>query len=185
MEIDKKELKVIHFIPPVIILALFLNPYIEAQQTNYQWLFMTAHYALFIAGLLLMYKIVRGSPLLLIPSAFLVSFWHYPYFFALAAAYPFYRAINDLSFIVAGALAGISAYRLSTLVRFSLIILWMIVDTILSLVFVLQIPVYSNLEYSFSPYSVSQELDTGIAMFIVMSVIIVYIFARFLKELLY
>lgn len=184
MEIDKKRLRITNFIPSLVLLVLFLNPYVEAQETLYQWLFMTAHYALFIGGFFLTYKLLRSSALWIIPSAFIVGFWHVPYFFALAAAYPLFRGLNDFFFILAGILAGIGSYNLSLLYRFSLLIVWMTVDTVLSIVFLLQNPAYSNLVYAFSPYSISQEINTAVVMWIVMSAIIVYVFGKFLKELL-
>ncbi|ARM74790.1 DUF1404 domain-containing protein [Acidianus manzaensis] len=185
MEIDKKKLKITHFIAPIILLIAVLNPYVETQETLYQWLFMTAHYLLFIGGFLLSYKVLRSSPLWIIPSAIIIGFWHIPYFFALAAAYPLFRGLNDIFFILAGILAGLGSYKLSLFSRFSLLILWMTVDTILSVVFLLQIPAYSNAVYTFSPYSLSQEINTAIAMWVDMSAIIIYVFGKFLKELLF
>ncbi|AWR93238.1 DUF1404 domain-containing protein [Acidianus brierleyi] len=185
MKLDKEKVKFSHFIPPIILLALVLNPLTESQEFLHEWLFMVSHYVLFIGGLLLSYKVIKGSTYWIIPSAFLVSFWHVPYFFALAGAFTFFRALNDFSLILAGILAGISASRLSLFSWLSLIIIWMLADTILSIVFLLEFPAYSNAVYKFSPYSESQEFNTAISMWIVMSAIIVYVFGKFLKELLF
>ncbi|AWR96310.1 DUF1404 domain-containing protein [Acidianus sulfidivorans JP7] len=185
MKIDKEKLKISHFIVPIVLLVSVLNPYVEAQETLYQWAFMTAHYVLFIGGFLLIYRILRSSALWIIPSAIIIGFWHIPYFFALAAAYPLFRGLNDFFFILAGILAALGSSNLSLFSRFSLLILWMTADTILSIVFLLQNPAYSNVMYSFSPYSISQELTTAVAMWIDMSVIIIYVFGKFLRELLF
>lgn len=183
MEVNKKELKITHFIPSLVLLLLFLNPYIEVQETSYQWLFMAAHYALFIGGFYLTYKILSGSSIWIVPSAFIVVFWHYPYFFALGASYLLFRGLNDFFFIFAGALAGIAVSKLSMLIKYSLLVLWMTVDTIFSLIFLFENPLYSNIAYNFSPYSPSQEFNTAIAMFIIMSIIIAYVFAGLIKDL--
>ncbi|BFH73158.1 DUF1404 domain-containing protein [Sulfurisphaera javensis] len=185
MEIDKKELKVSHFLLPIGILVLFLNPYVEGLESNYQWLFMLSHYAMFIAGLLLINGIVKGNYLLLIPSAIIAVFWHLPYYFSLAAAFPIYRILCELSLVLSGIMAGIGISKLSLLYRFGLVIIWMTADTAYSIIFLLGNPAYTNVVYPFSPYTVSQEINTAIAMWIIMSVIIAYIAGKFLRELLF
>ena len=183
--INKKELKLTHFIPGLVILIAFLLPYTEAMETQYQWLFMLAHYMLFIGGFLLLYNMIKGSPLLIVPSAFLVTFWHLPLFFNLAAAFTTFRVLNDVSFIVAGALAGIAAGKMKLTLKFSLLVLWMTVDTAFSIVFLLQNPAYTDIAYPFSPYTPAEEIGTAVLMWIVMSGIIAYVIGKFLRELLF
>jgi len=182
--INKKELKLSHFIPGLVILIAFLNPYTEAMETEYQWLFMLAHYMLVIGGFLLIYNVVKGSPLLTIPTAFLVTFWHLPPFFNLAAAYTTFRVLNDISFIIAGILAGIAIGKMNLALKYSLFIVWMTVDSTFSIVFLLENPAYTNVVYPFSPYTPSEEVATAVLMWIVMTAILTYVFGRFLKELL-
>ncbi|BAB65094.1 DUF1404 domain-containing protein [Sulfurisphaera tokodaii] len=184
MEIDKKKLKVTHFIFPLVLLIIFLNPVVESYETLYQWLFMLAHYSLFIGGLLLTYRLIKGTPFLIIPSGVIAVFWHLPMYFNLAAAFTSYRILNDLTLVLAGILAGIGSGKLSLLQKFSLIIVWMTADTAYSIVFLLENPAYSNVVYSFSPYTPSQEINTAVVMWIIMSIIIAYIAGKFLKELL-
>ncbi len=185
MNLDRGKIKFSHFIPSIILLVGALNPFTEEQEFLHEWVFMTSHYILFIGGLLISYKLIRGSIYWIIPSAILVSLWHVPYFFALAGAFTIFRALNDFTFIIAGILAGIGAYGLSLFSWISILILWMMADTILSVVFLLELPAYSNLAYSFSPYPPSEELNTAIAMWIMMSIIIVYVFGKFLRQLLF
>ena len=184
MEVDKNKLRVSNLVLAVVLLSAFLNPAVEGYETSYQWLFMLAHYGLFLGGLSLTYRLVKGTPLLLLPSGFIVVLWHLPLYFSLAAAFPTYRALNDVTLALAGALAGAAGGSLSTMWKFSLIVLWMAVDSAYSLVFFSGDPLYSNEVYRFSPYPPTQEIYTAITMWVVMSAVIAYIIAKFVNYMI-
>ncbi|MCI2413992.1 MAG: DUF1404 domain-containing protein [Candidatus Aramenus sp.] len=184
MKIEKTHVKTSWYVTSLALLLAFLNPVTESLETVNQWLFMLSHYFLFVGGFLLSYKVVRGPSVWIVPSAFLAVLWHLPYFFALAGAFLTFRAMNDASMIASGVLAGIGAGSLSVMKKLGLLIVWMTADTVYSIVFLLQFPQYSNSAYPFSPFPISQEVNTAIAMWVVMSGVIVYVLGGFLKELL-
>ncbi|EZQ11254.1 hypothetical protein CM19_01885 [Candidatus Acidianus copahuensis] len=185
MKIQKNEVSIKQLIASIALILAFVNPYVEGIEFKEQWVFMVSHYLLFIGGFLLVYKVFRGNPLLLIPSAILVVFWHTPYYFALAGSFLSFRLINDISMIVAGLLAGIGSSSLKLFSWLSLFVLWMTADTAYSIFFLLQVPQYSNVSYPFSPYSPQQEIQTAVAMWFVMSGVIIYVIGKFLKKLIF
>jgi hypothetical protein len=183
MEILKDQLKKRNFIVPLVFLIIAVNPYTEIMEFKYQWLFMTTHYLLYIAGFVLSYKIMRGSILYLIPGIILPVFWHLPQFFALAGAYIIWRILNDSTLFIGGMFAGMTITKLSNAIKVLLLVLWMSGDSVLSVILIVGWPPYSNQVYPFSPFPVSQEIYTGIVMFGIMTAIFVYIVINMLRSI--
>ncbi|QKQ99184.1 DUF1404 domain-containing protein [Metallosphaera tengchongensis] len=166
----------------LILLIFSINPYTELKEFSLEPLFMATHYLLFISGFLLMER--RTLPGYLVSlSIALVGLWHVPLLYALAASSPAYRAMNDLSLFSAGILGGGATSRLSTAVKLFLFILWMSADSVLSVILIVGWPPYSDEVYPFSPFSINQELSTGLVMFGIMTVIFIIVILKFLRSI--
>ncbi|BCS93990.1 MAG: hypothetical protein MjAS7_2598 [Metallosphaera javensis (ex Sakai et al. 2022)] len=165
----------------ILLLVFALNPITELEEFRFEPLFMASHYALFIGGFLLSMG-RKYSPLLVLPAVFLVVLWHVPFFYALAGTFSTYRIINDLSLLLAGVLAGGSSNSLSFPMKLLLFVGWMGADSVLSVILIVGWPPYSNQVYSFSPYSVGQEVVTGLTMFGIMTTIFVVVLFRLLRS---
>ncbi len=169
----------------LLLIALTMNPFTEGMETAHEWLFMTSHYVLVIAGFLMAFRWLRGKLFLLVPAASLLVLWHVPLFYALAGSDLAFRLACDVSMIASGILIGMSSSSMSTLTWLSLFVVWMSADTFLSIVLLLQIPAYSNVGFPFSPYTPSQEVTTAVAMWVIMSGIIAVVLGNFLRKLIF
>ncbi|MBW9141188.1 MAG: DUF1404 domain-containing protein [Candidatus Aramenus sp.] len=183
MEILRDQLNWKNLSLPLIFLIASLNPFTEEAEFHEQWLFMTTHYLLYIAGFLIGLKAIRGPIVFLLPGIALPVFWHVPLFFALAGAYLPWRAANDLTLFLAGISAGMTIYKLSNVMKILLFVLWMSADSVLSVVLIVGIPAYSDEAYPFSPFPVSQEPVTGLVMFGIMTAVFVYVVVNLVKSI--
>ena len=165
----------------ILLLVFALNPLTELEEFRLEPLFMASHYALFIGGFLLTMG-RKYSRLLVVPAIFLVVFWHVPYFYALAGGSAIYRIINDLSLLLAGILAGGSSSSHSFPMKLLLFVGWMGADSVLSVILIVGWPPYSNQVYPFSPFSVGQEIVTGLTMFGIMTTVFVVVLFRLLRS---
>ncbi len=179
--LNRSEVKPLNFIAPALLIALSVNPITEELEFHQEFLFMLTHYALFIGGFLLAYKLLRLPIYSVLGGIFLAVFWHIPYFFALAGAYPKVRAVNDITLLLAGVLAGGALHALNNGIRLSLLIAWMGADSVLAIILLAGWPPYSNMVYPFSPFPESQEFLTGLSMFFIMFVIFLVAIANFLR----
>ncbi|BBG24776.1 hypothetical protein IC006_2110 [Sulfuracidifex tepidarius] len=179
--LNRDQMKISNFIAPVVLIGLAVNPFTETVEFHQEFVFMLSHYALFIGGFLLAYKILKLPSYAILGGAFLAVFWHVPYFFALAGAFPVFRALNDTTLIIGGILAGGSLHALNNGIRLSLLIAWMGADSVLAIILLAGWPPYSNLVYPFSPFSEPQEFLTGLSMFFIMFVIFLVAIANFLR----
>ncbi len=169
----------------LLLIGITMNPFMENLEFHEEWLFMITHYLLVIAGFLFTFRWIKGSVLLVLPATLLLVLWHVPYFYALAGAFMTFRLMCELSMIAAGLMIGASAQSMSTFTWLGLFLLWMLADTVFSVVLLLQVPAYSNAGYSFSPFPPSQEVGTAVAMWIFMSGIIAITLGNFLRKLLF
>ncbi|WP_231136409.1 DUF1404 family protein [Acidianus ambivalens] len=67
---------------------------------------MLDHYAIYGAGVLLGYKLLRTNFYLFLLGAIPAGFWHIPLFFALGASFVQYRTIEELTLFLGGLIAG-------------------------------------------------------------------------------
>jgi hypothetical protein len=60
----------------------------------------------------------------------------------------------------------------------------MLGDSALAIIFIVSDPIYSNVDYRFSPYPPSSLPLAGVAMFIVMNIFLAYVLSKYIKSLL-
>ena len=168
---------------PVVIVIAFVNPFVESLQTINPIIFMLDHYALYFAGILIGYKFFKGSLLSLIIGIIPAGFWHIPLFFALSAAFPFYRDLEEATLFLGGILAGSFIPRMSLTFKVVMLGVYMFADSLLSIFFVLGYPQYSNVDYKFLAWGTGILPFVGIEMFIVMNIILVYSLYKLLKNI--
>ncbi|AWR93267.1 DUF1404 domain-containing protein [Acidianus brierleyi] len=167
---------------PIVFVVAFVNPYVEILQFNNPVIFMLDHYALYAAGVLIGYKMFKGSIYSFILGIIPAVFWHVPYFFALAAAYIDFRALCEITLFLGGLLAGSFIYKMSLTLRIISLAVYMLGDTLLSIFFILAYPQYSNATYRFLSWSPGALPAVGIAMLIVMNLILVYSIIKIMKS---
>jgi hypothetical protein len=143
---------------------------------------MLDHYALYAAGVIIGYKMFKGSIYSFFIGIIPAVFWHLPYFFALAAAFIEFRALCELTLFIGGVLAGSYIYKMSLTVRIISLAVYMLGDTLLSIFFILGYPQYSNAVYPFLSWSSGELPAVGIAMLIVMNLILVYSIIKIMKS---
>ncbi|AWR98284.1 DUF1404 domain-containing protein [Acidianus sulfidivorans JP7] len=168
---------------PIAFLIIAINPFTELLEPTYEALYMAMHYVLYIGGFLLGYEAFKGSRLYLIPGIIIPVFWHIPLFFNIGAAYLGIRILEDLSLYFGGLLAGSTLWNLNNASKVILFVLWMMGDSVLSVILIVGWPPYSNQVYSFSPFTESEELITGLTMFGIMTVIFIYIVTKMLRSI--
>lgn len=144
--------------------------------------YMLAHYSLFGAGILLSYFIIRrkivDKSIAVTVGASTAFLWHYPYFFNLGAEILSIRVIEEISLLIGGLMIGSSLKELSRNFKVLLLALWMIGDSILSLILMISPSLYTAV---YTP----QELEyVGIIMFLMMNLIAVYILLTYINNLL-
>ncbi|QGA68155.1 DUF1404 domain-containing protein [Sulfolobus sp. E11-6] len=171
----------------ILILCIFLivvsvNPFTEEVMFNNPIPYMLAHYSLFGAGILLSYYIIRrkivNKSVAVTVGASIAFLWHYPYFFNLGAEILSVRLIEEVSLLIGGLMVGSSLRELSRNFKIFLLALWMIGDSILSLILMISPSLYTTL------YT-SQGLEyLGIIMFLMMNLIAVYLLLNYVNNLL-
>ncbi|BCU71009.1 DUF1404 domain-containing protein [Stygiolobus caldivivus] len=159
----------------IILTLAFINPIVEELMFSEEPVFMASHYALVFAGALVGYyywgKNIRLS-LLGYLGAVLVVVWHLPQLFVLGGAEVPFRALDELSLFLGGALLGIGVRNMRLIEKLLLLVLWMIGDTTLAVVLIISYPFYTIPP---SPYTLSQEPLTGYVMVIAMTFVLGYL----------
>lgn len=169
----------------IIILSIFLiiitvNPFTEELMYNNPIPYMLAHYSLFASGILLSYymlkrEILRGGVFIGIIIALI---WHYPFFFDMGARILWIRIIEEITLFLGGFMLGSSLQKLKKNYKILLLVLWMIGDTFLSSVLMINPSSYTTI------YN-AQELEyLGIIMFLMMNLIAVYILLTYINKML-
>lgn len=183
MQILRDKLTKKSLIVPLLFLIIAINPITEALDSKYEALYMAMHYVLYTGGFILGYVGFRGSKVYLIPGIVIPVFWHIPYFYNLGGAYLSVRIIEDISLYLGGLVMGSTIHGLNNATKTILFVLWMMGDSVLSVLLIAGWPPYSNQVYPFSPFSVEDGFWTGIVMFVIMTVIFVYIIIGFIRTM--
>lgn len=163
------------------LVALFVNPWVEAGEASSPTLFMFSHYALFGAGMLLGTALGRGRPGLWVFGVFFALLWHTPQGFALSAALPPFRAAEEASMFLGGLLTGSSLRFMGEKTRLVLLALWVVGDTLLSVIFIGRPQLYSQAAHS--PYVSSGFPVTGVAMVFLMNALLAYLLYRYVENI--
>ena len=163
------------FVISAVLLVTFVNPYIESSEYRNALVFMFSHYALFIAGFVITYGIVKTPRLAMLPVSIVSVYWHLPIPFALSGALPFFRLIEELSLFTAGLVAGSAVNSLSSKAKSALLGLWVLADTGLSVMFLVLPRIYSHAAIPLSPYPPFQFVMLGIAMVFFMNVVVAFV----------
>lgn len=145
---------------------------------------MMTHYSLFTSGFILSYLYLRFNKWIGLLGILPVVTFHLPYFFSLSGAFLSWTFLDYASMFLSGVLIAQSVRGFSRKANAALFILYMIGDTVLSILFILGYPAYTSEEIPFSPYSPGQLVDTGIAMLIIMNAVMAYVLIYFLKRIL-
>ncbi len=165
------------------LLICFLNPYAESLDYINAAVFMFSHYALFVAGFLISYRMAKLPKWVLIPVCTVSVFWHLPVPFVLSGSIPIYRLFEELSLFAAGLLAGPVMGSLSSKAKSALLGLWVIADTGLSIIFLVMPGVYAFPEMPISRYPAFQFQITGIAMIFFMNAVIALVAYMHVKRI--
>lgn len=165
-----------------ILAAAFLNPYTENAESVNAVPFMFSHYALFLSGFALSYRLAKLPPWTVIAGSLIAIFWHLPYPFAISGSVFAFRIIEEGTLILSGWLVGASIHDISSTGRSILLALWFAADTALSIVFLVAPGLYSNSTLSVSPYPPSQFVILGIAMIFFMNGVIAYLIYRYMRK---
>lgn len=141
---------------------------------------MLSHYALFIAGFALGYALFRFGRRLWLVGVFFAVLWHTPQAFALSAAMAAYRLLEESTLLAGGVLTGSSAHSMGEKTKLALLALWVVGDTLLSVVFIGRPELYSRAPHS--PYGSSGFPPTGVAMIVFMNVVLAYTLYEYAKK---
>lgn len=175
----------IHFFIPLLSLFLIVisvNPFIEDLMYSSAITYMLSHYSLFCSGILISYYVIRRE--IFIRSASVITgvaiafIWHYPYFFNIGAEFLWVRVVEESSLFFGGFLIGSSLRNLGNTTKFILLVLWMIGDSVLSLILMISPSLYT------SYYSPRQLEYLGIIMFLLMTFIAVFVLLSFINSML-
>ncbi|WP_338604363.1 DUF1404 domain-containing protein [Sulfolobus tengchongensis] len=166
---------------PIILLVIAINPFVESIEFYEPAVYMISHYLVYFSGIYIGYRYFKGDLISLILGLIPPIIWHLPYFFALGAAFITFRAILEITLLVGGILAGSTIKYMKFYLKVTLFALWMLGDTALAIIFIVSLPIYSNLDFKFSPYSPSSLPLAGVSMFIAMNVFLGYVLAKYIK----
>ncbi|MUM65728.1 DUF1404 domain-containing protein [Acidianus infernus] len=176
-EFEKKDL-----ILPIALLVAFLNPFIQGLEFTNPIVYMLDHYAIYGAGVLLGYKLLRTNFYLFLLGVIPAGFWHIPLFFALGASFIQYRTIEELTLFLGGLIAGGYIPQMKLSGKVGALAVYMLADSILSIFFILEYKQYTHECFPFLDYTPSQLPFVGISMFAVMNVILVYAIIKILRN---
>ncbi|AWR99110.1 DUF1404 domain-containing protein [Metallosphaera hakonensis] len=168
----------------LILIIVSVNPFTEKLEFSSPVIYMLSHYALVSSGFILGHAILKTKWYFMPVGLTPIAFWHLPLPFALGATYIGLRIVLEITIFLGGFLAGSSIWALPQWGKISLFILYMIGDTALSILFIVESPLYSNRLYPFSPYPPSSLPLAGIAMIVVMNLILATVIYVMFKNLL-
>ncbi|BFI76810.1 DUF1404 domain-containing protein [Sulfurisphaera ohwakuensis] len=172
-----------YLIPPLILILAFVNPYVEEVMFNNEEVFMASHYALAIAGGLVGYYYFSGRNYFAYLGSLLIVIWHLPELFTLGGGILTFRVLDEISLFVGGFLIGLAVRNMRLIEKILLFVLWMLGDTTLAVVLVIQYPFYTSPPLSYSPYPSTQEPLTGYVMIIAMTAILGFLLFKAFKNL--
>lgn len=162
------------------LVAAFTNPFAERLEYSNPTLFMLSHYALFLAGLLAGPTLFRlGRPLWPV-GVFFAVFWHVPQAFALSAALAAYRVLEEFTMFLGGLLVGLNVHAMGDRTKLALIALWVVGDTLLSVLFIARPQLYADAPHS--PYTSSGFLAAGVSMAILANAFIGYLLYNYVRK---
>lgn len=179
---EEKENVITQIILSFLLAAAFLNPYTERAEFVNSIPFMFSHYALFLAGFALSYRLARLPPWAAVAGSIIAVFWHFPYPFAVSGSLFTYRILEEGTLILSGWLVGASIHDISSTGRSVLLALWFSADTALSIIFLLRPGLYSSSQLAASPYPAGQFVVLGIAMIFFMNGVIAYLIYRYMRK---
>lgn len=156
----------------LILAVVGLNPATEELEFHSATAYMLSHYAVVSSGSILGYLLLRNDWKFSVIGVVPVIFWHLPLPFSLGAGILEFRVLLDVSLLLGGFLLGSSIHALPQWSKISLFALYMLGDTVLSILLVIGSPEYSNKVYPFSPYSPESLPLAGIFMIVAMNVIL-------------
>ena len=180
---EKRRDFVLQVLTAVILGICFLNPLTERLEYGNAILFMFSHYALFLVGFCLSYRIVSLHPLTALPGLVIAVIWHFPVTFAVSGAVPAFRVFEESTIALAGFLIGSSLDRMPSLPKSALTILWFCSDTALSVLFIVLPGIYYHSSILQSAYTPSQFVVLGVAMIFFMNAVIAFILYRYVRKL--
>jgi Protein of unknown function (DUF1404). len=164
---------------PLFLVLLFVNPWVEALDFRNPLPFMFSHYALFISGFLFsswyFKKTIKWAWVF---SVFVAALWHTPYFFSVSATNLVYRALEESTLFLGGFSAGFSVPSKSGVFKATLFGLWVLSDTVLSVIFLVNPKLYTD----YPPYSPSELQIVGVAMILFMNVIVAIVIYLYTKS---
>ncbi|BCS92383.1 DUF1404 domain-containing protein [Metallosphaera javensis (ex Sakai et al. 2022)] len=149
-----------------------LNPVTESAEFHSATVYMLSHYVVVASGFIFGYTILRSDWKFAVIGVIPVVFWHLPLPFSLGAGVLKFRILLDTSLFLGGFLLGSSIRSLPQWSKITLFALYMLGDTLLSILLLIGSPEYSNKVYPFSPYTPESLPLAGISMIIVMNVIL-------------
>jgi hypothetical protein len=167
----------------VILIVASVNPLVEKLDSTSAVVFMFTHYSLFAAGILLGGILFLARRGLWAAGAAIAVLWHVPQLFALSAGSDTFRALEELTMILGGLLVGLGARAASVKTRLLLVALWVAGDTALSILFIADPYVYSNVVIGYSPYPPEAFPPTGIAMVLFMNIVVAYLVYVYVKRI--
>ncbi|MEM0114057.1 MAG: DUF1404 domain-containing protein [Metallosphaera sp.] len=168
----------------ILLAVSFINPFVERLEFESPVLYMLSHYALIASGSLLGYTLLRSAWYNLVLGILPIIFWHLPVPFSLGASFIQFRILLEISIFLGGFLLGSALLSVAQWVKVTLFALYMIGDTVLSILFVIASPLYSN-RNGVSPYPPDSLPLAGISMIVVMNLIlagVIYISFKTLLE---
>jgi Protein of unknown function (DUF1404). len=163
---------------PLFLVLLFVNPWVEALDFRNPLPFMFSHYALFISGFLFLAGTLKNNKVGLGFSVFVAALWHTPYFFSVSATNLVYRALEESTLFLGGFSAGFSVPSKSGVFKATLFGLWVLSDTVLSVIFLVNPKLYTD----YPPYSPSELQIVGVAMILFMNVIVAIVIYLYTKS---
>lgn len=173
----------LHLLPSIILVLAFVNPFVENIMFENEGVFMASHYALAIAGGLLGYYFFSKKSYLAYLGSLVIVIWHLPPLFVLGGGILAFRALDEISLFLGGFLIGTAEKQMRLIEKLLLFVLWMIGDTTLAVVLVIQYPFYTSPPLPFSPYPATQEPITGYVMIISMTAILGFLVFKAFKNL--
>ncbi|MEM0173948.1 MAG: DUF1404 family protein [Sulfolobaceae archaeon] len=165
----------------IILLIITINPFTEDLGFKNVIPYMLSHYSLFTAGALLGYKRRLGilNPTFsIVFSSSMIILLHYPIIFYLGGTNIYFRILDNLLLIFSGYLIGSIVDLISSILKFSLLGLWMLGDTYLSILFMAFPEPYVRY-----PYTADQYYTLGIIMFVIMNSVAVYLIILYFNKL--
>jgi hypothetical protein len=174
-------LKVSELALTLALAVAFVNPYTENAEGTSAFLFMLSHYALYVAGLIVGYRVLR-LPLaewtLILVGVIPALVWHLPAPFALSAKVFQFRILEESTLFAGGVILGSGIRRAASWLRVALFGLWVAGDTGISLVFVAKPELYAT----GSPYTSSGIVLTGIAMVFLMNILVALVLYAYFRS---